>query len=373
MKNASEVAASPAIGRSYLPKQTLTLSKRKVWLFRFFQIVVGLGVTMVIAEAALRVAGWPAPGFYVQGAGPIELRLPGKNGGAFPPGVRGELRHYDYSVECKVNNFGFRDRELVARSPGELRIGLLGDSFTAGIGVREEERFASVFAATIRQRQPNVAVWNLAAPLCGTACESEMLDAVKGPYDLDEVVLDFYGGNDLQDDEAWYDQSEGQVNKVAAPPFDSSRRWLREHFRLASFIWVNVIRAWASFEPPGVYSKAALGRYWPNTEKSLERVRQQVPAGALTILYLPAQPEWDDLAWQQVRSHLHASDEDRFVTRDAVREWAANHGIRFVDATPWLHTCQPAAQCVLSTDPHWAAQGHRLVADGLIDYWQKRN
>jgi len=372
MENSLDAAAAPAIGRSDLPKPTLILSNRKVWFFRFFAIVAGMGATILVGEATLRFAGWPAPGFYVRGAGPIELRLPGKNGGAFPPGVRGELRHYDYSVECNVNNFGFRDRELVARHPGELRIGLLGDSFTAGIGVREEERFASVFAAAIRERQPNVTVWNLAAPMCGTACEGEMLDAIKGPYDLNEVVLGFYSGNDLQDDEAWYRQS-SQTDKGAAPRFDSSRRWLREHCRLASFIWVNLIRAWTSFEPPGVYAKAALERDWPNTEKSLERVRQEVTARSLTILYLPAQPEWDDTAWQQVRTHLHTSDEDRFVTRDAVREWAANQGISFVDATPWLRPCQPATQCVLSTDPHWTAHGHRLIADGLIDYWQKRN
>jgi GDSL-like Lipase/Acylhydrolase family len=372
MKDSSIAAASPEKGHASLRNHTLRFSNRKVWLFRFAAVTLGLAATIVFGEATVRLAGWPAPGFYVQGTGPIELRLAGRNGGAFPPGVLGELRHYDYSVECRVNRFGFRDRELVAKSPGEWRIGLLGDSFTAGIGVNEEDRFGSIFAATVQKRQPTT-VWNLGAPLCGTACEAEMLDAVKDPYALDEVVLAFYGGNDLEDNEVWYQSRAGNQVGDGRPRFDSSRRWLREHLRLTSFLWVNVISASGSLQPPGVYTKAALKRYWPNTEKALEHLRQEVPAQSLTILYLPAQPEWDDAAWQQIRTRLHASDEDRFVTREAVKEWTISHGMRFVDATLWLRACQPAAQCIFPTDPHWTSKGHRIVADGLIGYWQKRN
>jgi hypothetical protein len=362
------------MGQTYVPARASTLSHRKVWLFRFVTVALGLLATIVIAEATLRIAGWPAPGFYVHRAGPIELRPPGKNGGAFPPGVRGELRHYDYSVECRVNRFGFRDREPIAKGPGEWRIGLLGDSFTAGMGVKEDERFGNTFAAAVHEGQPTASVWNLGAPNCGTACEGAMLDAVKESYDLDEVILAFYGGNDLQDNDVWYQgQSPNQSPPNGTPRLDSSRRWLREHFRLSSFLWVNAMRARASFEPPGVYARASLDRYWPNTEKSLEHLRQQVPERWLTILYLPAQPEWDDAAWQQIRDQLHESDNDRFVTRDAVKEWTVSHGIRFIDATPWLRKCQPATQCVLATDPHWTSHGHRAVADGLIDYWRKLN
>jgi len=346
--------------------------RRKLWLFRFAAMTAGLLVALMIGEVAVRLAGWPAPGFYAQGAGPIELRLPGKNGGAFPPGARGELRHYDYSVECDVNRYGFRDSEITERRPGEQRIGILGDSFTVGIGVEAAERFASLFAATLREQRPNVTVWNLGAPNCGTGCETDMLEAVTKDYDLDQVVLAFYSGNDLQDNEAWLEaQSANQEHNI--PRFVSGRTWLREHFRLASFLWVNGIRAWTSSEPEGVYTATSLNRYWPNTERQLERLRQIIPAGSLTILYLPARPEWDDRAWQDIRNHLQTPDVNRFLTRDALSRWAKDQGIRFVDVTPWLHACQPATRCIFSTDPHWTAAGHRLVADGLIDYWNKQN
>jgi hypothetical protein len=143
---------------------------------------------------------------------------------------------------------------------------------------------------------------------------------------------------------------------------DSSRIWIREHVRLASFVWVNCIRAWATFEPDGIYHRTRLAAYWPHTEESLERLRQVVPAPGLTILYLPAQAEWDDAAWQRLKARLQLSDDERFLVRDAVKAWAEEHSVPFADATTWLRPCQIAARCVFPTDPHWTAVGHKLVA-----------
>jgi lysophospholipase L1-like esterase len=328
-----------------------------------------LKVVFVLAalEIGLRIAGWPTPGFYVNGAGPIELRAPGKNGGAFPPNVHGELRHYDYTVPCNTNSFGFRDAEVGPRQPGEWRIGLLGDSFTAGVGVRQEDRFADIFAAEIRKSNPNVTVVNPGAPLCGTACETEMLRTVSANYQLDEVVLAFYGGNDLEDNSWWY--ASADPNRVAAPqppPAARFRDWLRDHSRLATFVWVQAIRALATFQPPGIYKKADLDRYWPDTDRALQALR----AGAgprLTIFYLPSPPEWDDNIWHEMRSRYGMPDDGRFLVHNAVANWAKEHKIYFIDATASLHKCQSDKDCLLRVDPHWTAKGHQLVAQALLE------
>ena len=378
MERSANTVGSIAIAGSVPPSladskpRSNAITGRKLWTFRLTAMIGGLAVAMIIAEVALRIAGWPAPGFYRQGSGPIELRLPGKDGGAFPPETRGELRHYDYSVECNVNRYGFRDREVTAKQPDERRIGILGDSFTVGVGVEEQQRFASLFAASVHQARPNATVWNLSAPNCGTGCESEMFEAVRSEYGLDEVVLAFYAGNDLQDNQIWL-EAESARPQDNTPRFTAGRTWLREHCRLASFLWVSFIRAWTRSQPEGIYTTAELEHYWPATEASLARLLQNVRGQSLTILYLPARPEWDDGAWQDTQNNLRTSDLKRFLTRDAISRWASDHGVRFVDATPWLHACQPAAQCVFATDPHWTATAHRLVANGLIDYWNRQN
>jgi hypothetical protein len=342
----------------------------KIQIFRLLTILFGIFVALIIAEIALRMVGWPTPGLYVGGSGPVTLRSPGRDGGAFPPKVRGELRHYDYDVECVVNSYGFRDAEIGSKQNGEWRVGILGDSFTAGIGVRQNERFADMFGTAIRRFRPNITVWNLGAPSCGTACEAEMLKGVDQKYQLDEIILAFYGGNDLEDNASWYanaaDSPKSHEDSLAV----EARGWLREHSRVATFVWVNGLRAWASFQPPGVYTQTDFNRYWPDTDRSLQYLLDIVGSKKMTILYLPAGPEWNDLIWEKMRSRYHLMDDQRYVVKRAVANWSQGHGVEFMDATDWLRGCESFQACVFPVDSHWNAHGHSLVAQGLLS--QKR-
>ncbi len=343
-----------------LPRRTF-----KIQIFRLLTVLLGITVACTIAEITLRLVGWPAPGLYVARHGPLKLRTPGYLGGAYPPNVRGSLRHYDYDVEWIVNSHGFRDREIVPKRRGEWRIGILGDSFTAGIGVRQEERFADIFAAGTQRLQPHITVWNLGAPSCGTACEAEMLKRVDQDYQLDEIVLAFYGGNDLQDNSSWYSSNpERAVSQTS--PVDKVQDWLREHSRLSTFLWVNGIRAWATFEPPGIYSQPELDRFWPDTDRSLQGLVDILGSKKLTILYLPAEPEWSDVVWQEIRSRYHFVDGERHLVKRAVADWSNGHRIEFIDATDWLRKCDSSAACIFPVDGHWKALGHSFVAQGLL-------
>jgi hypothetical protein len=321
---------------------------------------------LVLAEIVLRIFGWPAPGFYVNGHGPMKLRSPGQNGGAFPPSATGELRHYDYDVECRVNKYGFRDSEVPPKQPGEWRIGILGDSFTAGVGVKQQERFTDIFREALRRRRPNVTVWNLGAPLCGTACEAEMLNRVDGDYQLDEVVLAFYGGNDLEDNSAWYESESRRSPGEDEGLTSSAKGWLREHSRVATFVWVNAIRAAATFRPPGVFTESELAREWPDTDRSLRRLQNLIGSRRLTVLYLPSTPEWSEVVWQEVRRRYGTSDEARHLVRNALKEWSNQHSLQFIDGTDWLQKCSSLGECVFPVDPHWNARGQLLVAQGLL-------
>jgi GDSL-like Lipase/Acylhydrolase family len=343
-------------------------SRLKSLSFRVFAIASGIIVALGAIEIGLRVAGWPAPGLYVNGRGPIELRAAGRNGGAYPPGIRGQMNHYDYSVDWEVNNFGFRDGDVGAKRSDEWRIGFLGDSFTAGVGVRQQERFTDLFSRELGRDRPNVTVWNLAAPLCGTACETAMLEGATQAYQFDEVVLAFYGGNDLEDNSSWFATGSETSPKADRPGLATeTRNWLRQHSRSASFVWVTGVRGWASFRPPGIFARADLDRYWLDTERSLRLFRGAVGARRFTILYLPSTPEWDESVWQIMRSRYHAADDSRHLVRDAVAEWSRRDGVTFIDATEWLQKCPPDASCVFPVDPHWTAKAHSLVAQGLLN------
>jgi GDSL-like Lipase/Acylhydrolase family len=317
-------------------------------------------VALGMGEALVRARGWPAPGFYRDGKGPLALRAPGAAGGAFPPGGPGRLRHYDYDVACQVNADGFREREPQPKRSGEWRVALLGDSFATGMGVEESQSFLALWKRTADRA---VTVWNLAAPSCGTSSEAAILHGVGARYDIDEVVVAFFGGNDLTDNLAWSRAGSGRT-EIESSDWDA-RGWLREHSRLATFVWVGFARGFARFRPPGVYDLAEFDRLWPFTEEALASLRSAAGTRPLTIVYLPSTPEWDDHLWEWARTEYGLRDEGRFLVASAVSRWARAHGVRFFDVTPALRRCPASAQCCFPVDPHWNAAGHRLVGDTL--------
>ena len=55
------------------------------------------------------------------------------------PGFEGEVSTIEYSASVRINSKGHRGPELGAKAPGELRLLALGDSFTLGVQVEEEQ------------------------------------------------------------------------------------------------------------------------------------------------------------------------------------------------------------------------------------------
>jgi hypothetical protein len=74
-------------------------------------------------------------------------------------------------------------------------------------------------------------------------------------------------------------------------------------------------------------------------------------------------------------SRYGARQEFRYVVRDALAEWSRREKVELVDATDWLKTCRPQAECLFPIDPHWTAKGHFIVAQGLLaeSKWSGRN
>lgn len=340
---------------------------------RLLLMFTSLILTLTLLEGVLRFAGWPAPGLQVNGQGPIALRQPGRNGGAFPPSSAGRLRHYDYDVAWVVNEDGFRERSIYPKRAGEWRIGVLGDSFAAGYGVNLQERFADVCYRQLQSHHPNISFWNLSSPLCGTKCQAEMLEGVGRDYDLDELILVFYGGNDLQDNLDSYRNPAKQDPYGDLSVSERAKIWLREHSRLATFVWINGIRAVASFRPPGLYSRTELDQYWPYTASALAQLKSSTGPKRLSILYLPALPEWDDTTWKQIRDQLKVQDDGRFLVKQALRTWAQQQNIRFVDSTSWLKHCMSSQDCTFKTDGHLNSKGHLIIGTELAKAWSAEN
>ncbi|HET6278967.1 MAG TPA: SGNH/GDSL hydrolase family protein, partial [Candidatus Polarisedimenticolia bacterium] len=103
----------------------------------------------------------------------------------------------------RTNSAGFRGPELPGeKQPGEFRILLLGDSYTFGFGVGDEDTFAHRLQEMIDSRAGaagRVSVINAGVSAYGTAQQLLLYESAHAKFAPDLVVLNFFVGNDVQE------------------------------------------------------------------------------------------------------------------------------------------------------------------------------
>ncbi len=177
---------------------------------------------ILMAEAGLRIADVSYPQWYVEDA---DL------GGALRPGAQGRY-HDEGDAYVEINSAGMRDREhRLRKPPGTLRIAVLGDSFAEAMQVDRDRTFWAVLEQRLKAcpalngREPEVL--NFGVSGYGTAQEYIALRQRVRPYDPDIVVLAFFTGNDVRNNNR-------TLNSGAAVPYfrlDNGRLALDDSFR----------------------------------------------------------------------------------------------------------------------------------------------
>lgn len=159
-------------------------------------------LALVLAEVGLRAWEWLAPraGGPVYDYGDVWREGGLGPGGFLKEGFSGRLRDgYGGTVPWVNNSAGFRRREETApeRAPGSLRVLSLGDSFTAGYRVGQEETFSHLLEehleATGRWSEVEVLATVIEEPPTGLL----YLETEGFRWNPDLVLLGITLGNDL--------------------------------------------------------------------------------------------------------------------------------------------------------------------------------
>ncbi|MHC4107635.1 MAG: hypothetical protein ACYSTY_06070 [Planctomycetota bacterium] len=337
--------------------------------FRLVAMGCGLAVALLAVEIGLRIWGWAAPGYYHDGKGPLPIRTLNAEGGfgrEFPG--PGRHRSFEFDVPIYVNQHGFRERDLVPKAEGEWRIGLFGDSMTAGHGLLKDERFGEIWFDAVKDHLIDTTLWNFGSPAAGTWQSSTFVATGADAFELDEIVLALFAGNELQDNASWAqlrDLNSAELRQHdTTPRYSRLRTWLRHNSRFATFVWYNILslaqanRAWYSD------SGESLAERWPHTESALNAFKEAVGDRPFTIWYLPSHAEWDDAVWESIKEKQSFQDSDRFAVANRVKAWAEVNGASLIDCTP-LFAGQSVEDLKFPIDPHWNAKGHKLVGTGL--------
>ena len=131
----------------------------------------------------------------------------------------------------QTNSLGFRDREWSPEDwGGKTTVMLLGDSFTAGWGVRDPaDRFGNVLADLLGE---DYAVVNLGRP--GGTPPRELDWAREHPLQHPDIIIYQYYLNDIDD-------AALSINDFWSPKFPKPPDWIHEDSHLANFMWWRVV------------------------------------------------------------------------------------------------------------------------------------
>jgi lysophospholipase L1-like esterase len=251
---------------------------------------------------------------------------------------------------CRYNAAGFRDNIEygLERPEGRRRISFLGDSFTAGHGIKSvEERFPNL----IRAQHPEWEIHVLARFGLDTGREAQLLHkAVTNGYQLDYVVL-VYCLNDIAD---LFPEWDAALREVVS---DSNRGgWLRQN----SFFVDTLYHRYKAAHDPRLSQYYSFvrdgyrGDLWETQKQRLGALHDYVTGngGRLLVVTFPfLQAEGPDYEYQFVHDQLN--------------QFWQSRGVPHLDLQPTFAGKSSQTITVNSHDAHPNEYANRLAAEEI--------
>jgi hypothetical protein len=372
-------------GESLEPRTDQTLQtdrQRRLRLARGLLLAASILISIGLVELGLRLSdAYRGQAYSVNPTGSQYkfYRFDPVLGWANAPGMRGTYERDEFRFPIRVNSFGMRDAEMAREPDSRTRIAVLGDSFTWGIGVSDEDRFTEVL-----ERTRDVEVLNFGVAGYAPIQYSLMIDSVLA-FRPEIVVVAFCLGNDFADNvlferygyyKPYADLEPSGALVVRGHPLpdigDFGFRGRAEGLVLAGILDTAISNGFflpdqaglVGFASDWIYDKATLGpderalaeRAIRINEALLARIRDAVRgAGAtLVLLPVPTKCEYAEACRQggevRVREAAHR----------ALAETAVRLGVPFV---PTLDAVDLSD--FWEKDGHWRPSGHARIAERL--------
>ena len=224
-----------ASGRSYF----------KTVLFLVVPTLVVLGVSLIVADRVIGLV--QSPGCPTAGVN-------------FPPNSTTTIETSEFSFTIESNSIGIRDREPVARQDAGYRVLAIGDSFTYGWGVAQDQTWPKVVEGRLRTTGRRAEVLNLgypgASPRKYVTIAREAIPLLKP----DLVLVGILQGNDLK-----------QLDLE-----DSDRRFLADLWLQWFFPNFVRVRDGRCFQKPEKNSAAGIKAQWQEAARQLQQTADPV-------------------------------------------------------------------------------------------------
>ncbi len=290
-----------------------------------------------------------------------------------------EFHHWmkagDFNVTVRFNQYGLRDvKDLKHSTADDLFV--VGDSFSYGHGVEEEQRYSNILEA--RLGEP---VYNISIPTDFNGYEKLVRYAIEHGATIKRLVVGICMENDLKD---YMNQPQNSPIETSSPPLnassDSTPYYDKIHrgvfFRLKIFLGrqlalYNVVIGLFHQNPLlntiavryGIIDDYtdAISRLTYSEEildKSCEKLlalRQKYAISEMFLVLIPSRALWlgDN---QEVERKMH----ERFVTL------LRGYGFTVVDLRPVFEAGGNPMQYHFQHDGHWNVAGHEKATEELM-------
>jgi len=251
----------------------------------------------------------------------------------------------------RTNAHGLRDRDRPAKRPGSKRVLVIGDSYTWGYAVAEEEAYPQVAERLIEERgRPDIEVINGGIPDYNSRQERKLLEQLLPIYQPDQVFL-AYVVNDAEPSTA-----------MPTPPEEAyrhSRSWFLTEVadRLNRRLFRRRILPSAKDNPGSNYFEGfeAGSVKWRDSREAIREMRDLCSTTGIpfTVLMMP---------------DFTQNFDDRYPYRtihDAVASWGRELNIPTFDLLT-IFLGQDHQLLWVQWDWHPNAEAHRQIAEFLV-------
>jgi len=360
--------------------------KKKSFLGNFLCVVFGLALAFGLAEAAVRI-------YYPQEVSPIRFKFDPQLGDIPTPNQQGrKYRPGVYYNTFSHNSLGLRgSKEYSLDKTTQHRLLFLGDSFTYGFGVNDDQTFAHLTEKRLGSEGLSVEAMTAGNRDKGTDYALRFFQVRGYKFKPDLVILCFCA-NDLIDIERGEYYLVSPEGDLTPKPLNESQKviknilskfpgynWLVSWSQAANFLkemgikWFMGRRdAKALKEAPLIINYPAYFQGYGHKENLrlleiyLSNLRQSVQAagGSLMIFYLPMPMEVEEF-----RKRGAAGPDET-----ALGQLARKNGEKLYSLTPIFALTQAPLEKLyfLPSDGHWNAAGHALAAAYFSEQVKKR-
>lgn len=323
----------------------------------------------------------------------------------FRPNCRTEETNFDYTVTYRYNSIGFRGRDQNLSDSDKFRILMLGDSFTEGVGVANQDTFSSLV-----ENQTGAEVVNAGVRKYSPLLEYLYLKNFGLELKPDLIVLNLNATDLIETDK--YHQSiikdeNGQITHITAP----GRHFLPLTLRI--FLWNNsrfygylqervfplIYRTYQSFKSGSIQNQkksvfsnhqfnmfslivdpAFNPEYQRFTNLMFEDLDQikQLTARRNIPFFVVIGPTAIDVSaaeWEILNNIFTLPLEfpkdypiENKYHRD-LEQYLNRNGIPFINLTAaFRQNSSPQNLLFFPNDGHWNAKGHAVAAKEILDY-----